>query len=565
MTWRNRNLYLIGLPGAGKSAIGRELAELLRRQKYAFVDLDVEIEKLAGQSISEIFSSQGEQYFRELETNALLKVAAPIESRQIIATGGGIVQSPLNRSIIRGSGIPVWVDVTVREAAKNVLNDILQGKDRPLFRANSPEELQERLRQLLDERRKYYEQATLHFVTRSIRGDERTPKELASELLTALDEMSLAVALKPRHRALVAHSALGDYPILVGNGIAIRELAHFARDKEVSQIIVVTDRNVERHHWEEFHSKLSKDVRPTAKISKITIEPGEEYKNLETLQKTLQGFNNIAISRKSSIVVAFGGGVVTDITALAANLYHRGIPLVHIPTTLLALVDASIGGKTGIDYLGGKNLIGTFYPPCQVLVDPIYLKTLPRDTLRSGLAEVFKYALIGNKLMWVDLSKRTRRLIRGVDTIYEEVIYNSIVEKLRYVEADEFETKSGIRELLNFGHTFGHALESATEFAQFLHGEAVCYGMRAAVWLSKELGYITDDDWTQIELTLGMLVSSKNDKAVNIDLERVFAEFKRDKKGKNRVILLRSIGEAFTTEISEHDAHRTIVHMLNLI
>jgi 3-dehydroquinate synthase len=167
--------------------------------------------------------------------------------------------------------------------------------------------------------------------------------------------------------------------------------------------------------------------------------------------------------------------------------------------------------------------------------------------------------------MWDDLSKRTRRLIRGVDTIYEDVIFNSIVEKLRYVEADEFETKSGVRELLNFGHTFGHALESATGFNVFLHGEAVCYGMRAAAWLSKKLGHITEDDWTQIELTLGMLISSKNEKMVNVDSDRVFDDFIKDKKGRNRVILLRSIGEACAAEISEHDARRTIVHMLNLI
>jgi len=565
MTWRNRNLYLLGLPGAGKSAIGQELAEMLRRQKYSFVDLDSEIVGLAGQSISEIFSSQGEESFRELETKALLRVASSTGPHQIVATGGGIVKSPLNRSIIRGSGIPVWIDVTVREAAKNVLNDILQGRGRPLFRSNSPEELQDKLRQLLDDRRKYYEQATLHFVTRSIKGDERTPKELAEELLIALDKMSMEVTLKPPHRSLVAHSSLGDYPVLIGNGIAIRELAHTVRDRGATQVVIVTDKNVERLHWDEFHSKLSKEVGSSVRISKITIEGGEECKDIDTLQMILQRFNDFGVSRSSSLVVAFGGGVVTDITAFAANLYHRGIPLVHIPTTLLAQVDAAIGGKTGIDYLGGKNLIGTFYPPRQVLVDPIYLKTLPKDTLRSGLAEVFKYALIGNRPMWDDLSKRTRRLIRGVDSIYEEVIYESIVEKLKYVEADEFETKSGVRELLNFGHTFGHALESATGFSTFLHGEAVCYGMRAAAWLSKELGYINEEEWAQIELTLGMLISSKNTREVSLDSERVFSEFNRDKKGKNRVILLRSIGQAFAMEISEHDARRTIVHMLNLL
>jgi 3-dehydroquinate synthase len=377
--------------------------------------------------------------------------------------------------------------------------------------------------------------------------------------------MSLAVALKPRHRLLIAKSALGNYPILVGNGIAVRELGHTVRDRSATQVVVITDQNVERLHWDEFNSKLSKEIGLAANITKITIEGGEECKNLETLQLILKAFNDSNASRKETLVVAFGGGVVTDITALAANLYHRGVPLVHIPTTLLAQVDAAIGGKTGIDYFGRKNSIGTFYHPRQVLVDPLYLKTLTKNTLRSGLSEVFKYAQIGNREMWDDHSKRTRRLIRGVDTIYEEIIFNSIIEKLRYLEADEFETKSGVRELLNFGHTFGHALESATDFSTFLHGEAVGYGMRAAAWLSKELGFVSEDDWTQIELTLGMLVSSAVERSLLIDPEHVLTEFKKDKKGKNRVILLRSIGEAFVTEISEHDARRTIVYMLNLI
>jgi shikimate kinase/3-dehydroquinate synthase len=565
MTWRNRNLYLIGLPGAGKSAIGRELAELLRIQEYSFVDLDAEIEKRAGKSISEIFASDGEEYFRQLESRELLTLSTQSGKRQIISTGGGIMQNPLNRSIIRGSGIPIWIEVTVREAAKNIRNDILHGRERPLFKELSPAGLREKLRQLLDERRKYYEQATLHFVTRSLSGDERTPKELASELLKALDEMSLAVILKPRHRTLVAHSALGNYPILVGSEIAINELGNTARDRGALQIVIVTDKNVERLHWEELYSKLLKEIGATTNISKITIEGGEECKNIDTLNFILREMYSSGVSRKSALVVAFGGGVVIDIASLAANLYHRGVPLVHIPTTLIAQADAAIGGKTGIDFLGGKNLIGTFYPPCQVLVDPLYLKTLPKDSLRSGLAEVFKYALIGNRRMWDELSVSAHRLIRGVDSIYEKLIHDSILEKLRYVEADEFETKSGVRELLNFGHSFGHALESATEFTTYHHGEAVGYGMRTAAWLSKELGYLSQEDWLQIEATLVLLSTKSQVNVGQIDSEKLLAEFHKDKKGKNRVILLRSIGDGFVTEIQEHDVRKAIVYLLNLL
>ncbi len=559
MTWRNRNLYLIGLPGAGKTAIGRELSAWL--DGYAFVDLDAEIERIAGDSIANIFSSRGESAFRDFESAALLDVAARNGRPHIVATGGGVVLRSLNRAIMRGSGIPIWIDVTVREAAKNVLNDILQGHERPLFRAASPEELREKLSGLLTNRRAYYEQATLHFVLRDARGEERTTEELARELITALDEMSFKVLLASPHRMLIARSALGAYPILVGNGIAARELAHLVRDQGISQLVVVMDRAIEQLHWPALQEKLQKKLGPKIIPHEVVIEGGESNKNLDTLTNILSSLNEIGAARRRTLVAAFGGGVVTDIAGLAASLYHRGLPLVHIPTTLIAQADAAIGGKTGVDYFGRKNAIGTFYPPVQVIVDPIYLKTLPKRERLAGLAEVFKYALIGNLKLWKKLAKRARRLVRGVDTAYEEVIYDSIVEKLRYVENDEFERVEGHRELLNFGHTFGHALEAASDFTALRHGEAVLLGMRTAAWLSKELGHLNEADWTEIELALGRIpVAGEMDTSTS----RILEAFRRDKKGKNRVILLRSIGEAFVTEISDADASKAIDYMLTL-
>ncbi len=560
MTWRNRNLYLIGLPGAGKSAIGRELSELLRRYRYSFVDLDIETERLAGQPIPEIFAKHGEARFRDLETQALLNVSTTNGSHYIIATGGGVMMKPLNRSIIRGSGIPIWIDVTVRDAAKNVLGDILRGKDRPLFRAASADELKEKLRILLEERRPYYEQATLHFVTRSVRGDERTPPELAKELLTALDKMSLHVALKPPHRTLLAHSALGDYPILVGSGIACRELSQTILDAGYTKAIVITDNNVDSLHGKELITKLQKEIRKQCDLYKIVIDAGEAKKSQETLGTILERLHEIDANRRSTLIVSFGGGVITDIAGFAASLYHRGLPLVHIPTTLLAQADAAIGGKTGIDMFGAKNLIGTFYPPRQILVDPLYLKTLPKRELHAGLAEVFKYALIGSADLWQSLAKSVRRLIRGVDTSYEEIIYSSIIEKLRYVEADEFERKQGIRELLNFGHTFGHALESASNYA-LLHGEAVLLGMRGAAWLSMKNKYIDEAAWIEIESVLGRIPIKGE---IIFSVEDAVRMFKKDKKGSNRVILLRKIGEAFVDEISDAAVRETLEYLFTL-
>jgi len=560
VTWHNRNLFLIGLPGAGKSAIGSELALLL--DGYAFIDLDSEIERMTGATIAAIFSTRGEAAFRELETAALLNIAAFREQPAIVATGGGIVLSPLNRAIMRGSGIPIWIDVTVKEAAKNVLTDILQGHDRPLFRASSEDDLREKLTTLLQARRPFYEQATLHFVLRNSRGNERTTEELARELITALNEMSFKVLLAPKHRTLIVRSALGPYPVLVGNGIAARELCHFVQDRGFSQLVVVMDRQIEQLHWPALEEKLRKELESKTVLRAIVIEGDERNKNFDTLSEVLSGLNDIGAARRTTLLAAFGGGVVTDIAGLAASLYHRGLPLLHIPTTLIAQADAAVGGKTGVDHFGRKNAIGTFYSPAQVIVDPIYLKTLPKRERLAGLAEVFKSALIGNPELWKKLVKRARRLVRGVDAAYEEIIYDSIVEKLRYVESDEFERQEGIRELLNYGHTFGHALEAASDFTSLRHGEAVLFGMRAAAWLSKELGHLTDADWTEIELVLGKIPFAGE---VEASSDRIFEAFQRDKKGRNRVVLLRAIGEAFVTEISDTEVRKAIDYLLTLV
>ena len=558
MTWHNRNLYLIGLPGAGKSVIGRELTELL--PDHAFVDLDYETEQAAGRSIAQIFLEQGEATFRELETAALLRETLQNGRSKIIATGGGIVMSPLNRAIMRGSGIPIWIDVTVREAAKNVLGDILRGHDRPLFRASSEEELREELAVLLETRRKYYEQATLHFVIRNANGKSRTGAELAEELITALDQMSYKVLLAPKHRTVLAKSALGDYPVLVGNGIAYRELFHFVRDHAYRQVVVVMDTEIQQLQWPDFQKKLEKILKGV-ELSTVVLNAGEGHKTWNAALRVLEHLNSIAASRRDTLVVAFGGGVVTDIAGFAASVYHRGLPLVHIPTTLIAQADASIGGKTGIDHFGRKNSIGTFYVPQAVIVDPLFLKTLSERERLAGLAEVLKYALIGNQELWQRLSVRLQRLIRGVDAAYEEIICDSILEKLRYVEADEFERQQGVRELLNFGHTFGHALEAATNFEVVRHGEAVLLGMRTAAWLSMQLEYIEERVWNEIEAVLKKIPTPT---IPNLDVDTIADSFQRDKKGKNRVILLREIGEAFATEISDHDARRAIEYMLTL-
>ncbi|HEY3874633.1 MAG TPA: bifunctional shikimate kinase/3-dehydroquinate synthase [Candidatus Kapabacteria bacterium] len=558
MTWRNRNLYLIGLPGSGKTAIGRTLAAMVDR--FELIDLDNEIECKTGATISEIFTQEGEQKFRELESEVLLQIASASGTPKIVATGGGIVLNPINRAIIRGSGIPIWIDVTVREAARNIWNDVLQGHERPMFAGATLDEIRTILTRLLKERRTWYEQSVLHFVRRT-QGSEHTVDELSAELLTALEKMSLSVALKPKHGTTIAKSALGNYPVFAGSGTAPREIGYYVREQGFSSAFIVTDENVAAHHLESFISgvRLRYD---TIGIYPIVLRAGEWNKNLETLQSVLQEFHNHRASRRTSIVIGFGGGVVTDIAALAAHLYHRGLPLALVPTTVMGQVDAAIGGKTGIDAFGNKNTIGTFYAPRIVAVDPLYLRTLEDRERNAGLAEALKYGLIGNQPMWQRLSADLPHLLKGASTKFDEIVFRSIEEKLRYVNADEFERKEGTRELLNFGHTFGHALEGATNFKLFLHGEAVLLGMRAATWLSNRLEYLSDEEAHEIEAALSSISIRVPS---NVTLDNVFQAFERDKKGSGRVILLRSIGEAFVTEITRDNAQRAIERMLSFL
>jgi shikimate kinase / 3-dehydroquinate synthase len=550
MTWRGRHIYLIGLPGAGKTSIGKELAALLSKSGYAFIDLDEEIIRKSGRTISELFNqSQGAERFRDLETNLLLEYAQlAFEQRPlIIATGGGTPLRAVNRALMRGSGVTVWIDVTVKQASKNVMQSLLHGETRPLLHASSPEELLEKLRALHAERLPFYEQATLHFVTRSQRGDDHTSAELGEELLRALEQMSRRIKLRSKFEIFPVRSALGDYPVAIGNGIAAQELAFAIRDQSPRRVVVITDENVAKLYGSKFYERLSQESKTTIDLHQIAVSPGEGSKSQKTLFDVLNSFQELDLRRKSDLIVTLGGGVVSDLGGLAASLYARGMALIHVPTTLIGQVDASLGGKTGIDQHTRKNLIGTFYTPRLVIIDPLFLKTLPKRELQAGLAEVLKYGLIGSREYWQRHAKTIRRLLRGFDPGFEILIRDAVREKIKYIEQDEFERAIGVRELLNFGHTFAHAFESATSY-QLLHGEAVVLGMRAAAWLSYELGMLADDEWREVEQVLGRLPMPQD---ITIPVEEVIAALQHDKKRGNkgtRFVLLESIGKAVAVD-----------------
>ena len=225
------------------------------------------------------------------------------------------------------------------------------------------------------------------------------------------------------------------------------------------------------------------------------MNDAEAAKNLQTVESVARSLVKSGADRKS-LLVAVGGGVVGDVAGFVAATYLRGITLIHVPTTVVAQVDSSIGGKTGVNLPEGKNLVGAFYPPALVLSDPDNLRTLPEREFRGGLAEIIKHAIIADREMFVALEKHFEKLQTRNTHLLAELIPRNVAIKARVVSHDERE--SGLREILNFGHTFAHALESLTHYRRYQHGEAVAWGMMCAALLGHEVGITRADDVSRI-------------------------------------------------------------------
>ncbi len=445
-----RNIILTGFMGTGKTTIGRLMAERLRRE---FVDMDAVIEERAGKSIPQIFQEEGEEAFRALERELCRELAA--RSGLVIATGGGALVDPENRAILGATGDIICLratpDVIMSRVGTSTNRPKLDGSDR-----------RERIEALLGERAPAYDAIPLQLDTSKLSVTEAVERALA--LLWGL----------PESRRQPVHTPDGGmYDIVLGENILSAAGRLLARRLAPAPTVIVTNPVVGRH-WAEPLSRALKaaDFRPTI----VEIPEGEVHKTLDTVRTLYDRFIEAGLDRRSP-VIALGGGVVGDIAGFAAASFLRGVPFVQVPTTLLSMVDASVGGKVGVDLPQGKNLVGAFKQPEMVLIDPLTLRTLPAAEFRAGLAEVVKHGVIGAPELF-------RQLEDQGPTSLTALIADAVRVKIEIVEEDPFER--GRRAVLNLGHTFAHALEQVSGY-QMRHGEAVSVGMVAAAHLAADM------------------------------------------------------------------------------
>ena len=337
---------------------------------------------------------------------------------------------------------------------------------------------------------------------------------------------------------------LGDrsYPIYVGDQL-IDNPTSLLNHIHTHTVVVVTNTTVAPLYLDTVTQSLGNNTH----IIPIILPDGEQYKNTETLNTIYEVLLKNKCDREV-MLIALGGGVIGDITGFAAASFMRGVKFIQIPTTLLSQVDSSVGGKTGINHALGKNMIGAFYQPQCVIADVGLLKTLPDRELSAGLAEVIKYGLIRDAAFFVWLEKTMPSLINKDPSTLIEAVIRSCENKADVVAQDEFESSKGIRATLNLGHTFGHAIEHAMGYGNWLHGEAVAVGMVMAAFLSQELGWLNSDEFDRTKQLIANANLPINPPDIPVDqFMGLMQSDKKSQRGRIHLILQKTIGEAILT------------------
>ncbi len=499
-------LCLYGPAGSGKTTTGQALAAMLA---VPFVDLDAEIERTAGKPISEIFASQGEAAFREMESAALHSPTLP--HRAVIALGGGALLDAENRAWVEAHGRVVCLHASPEKLLERITP---QSGVRPLLQG----EARERLAAYLESRKAHYASFSDHVDTSHL-----SPKEAAWRIQGLMGWFHI--------------QGMGaGYDVIVQPGGLSEAGAALAQRMLQGPVGLVTDANVGGFYARPAMAALEQAGYSAALV---TLPPGEAHKTLATTQTIWSAFLQAGLERGST-ALALGGGVVGDLVGFAASTYLRGMPWAAAPTSLLAMVDASLGGKTGVDLPEGKNLVGAFHPPRLVLADPHTLATLPPAELRSGMAEVIKHAIIADPELFALCEQ-------GLDAIadWPALVRRAIAVKARIIQEDPYE--KGRRAALNLGHTIGHAVELVSGFS-LSHGACVAIGTVAEARLAVRLGLAEPDLPDQIAACL-QACGLPTEIPANLDPQAIQHAMTFDKKkagGKVRFALPCAIGSVQT-------------------
>lgn len=504
----NAERFLIyGPPGSGKSTLGRRLAE---RLGAAFLDLDAEIERDAGRSIPALFAAEGEAAFRAREARALRAALAGGDagSGLVLALGGGALLDPASRKVAEAGG-----KVLALHAPLDVLlaRTGAQPESRPLLAggagtaAPAPP-----LADLLARRAAHYAGFALRL--------DAAPDDLDAKVTEA---MVLLGAFRVRGMGAA-------YDVRVGAGALARLGSLAAARRWRGAAAVVADSNTVAPYGDAAVAALG---AAGAAAATVVIPAGECHKRIETVNDLWRGLLRAGIDRDGT-VVAVGGGVVGDLAGFAAATWMRGVRWVAAPTTLLAMVDSSLGGKTACDLPEGKNLVGAFHPPALVLADTAALRTLPPGELRCGLAEAVKHGVLGDAALFAQYERLSRAGGCTAADLTDELVARTMAVKIGIIEADPFE--QGGRAALNLGHTIGHAVETAAGFT-LRHGEAVAMGLVAEARLSEKLGLAEAGLATRLAETLGGL-GLPTELPPGIDRQLFLAALRRDKKRRDGAV-----------------------------
>ena len=506
--------------------------------------MDAWIEERDGRSVAEIFRGSGERAFRRRERDAIAEIASDPRP-SVVATGGGAILDPANVRAMRGSGRVIWMRTSAKALSKRLAGDV----SRPLLEtAATPRERESRLGSILKMREARYRDAA-HVIL----DTDRLTTPQASARLALEGRASRTTAAVP------VRTPDGRYDVHVGVGLLDRAGAIVHAACGGSKAFVVTDTTVAKLHGD----RLAQSLRAAGyAVEMLALLPGERHKTLAAVQRVWRWLFAHGLDRRSP-VVCLGGGVVGDLAGFAAATALRGVPVVQIPTTLVAQVDSSVGGKTGFDVPEGKNLVGAFHSPSAVVADVDLLGTLPARELAAGMGEVVKYGVIADAALFGRLERAGAAILS--DRVALAAVVRRCVElKASVVARDPHE--KGIRAILNFGHTVGHALEAASGF-RMLHGEAVAAGMAVEASFALRRRACAAGERARIvallealSLPVSVAVDAKGGAGTGARAAKFIRSDKKRVGGSVRMPILRRIGRVELEQVPVEDLEAFLQH-----